>query len=277
VYPTGAFDPVNRIFLVTPTMVSNTWKQITAQLPVMANIQITIRVNYNKTIVGGLAIDDIKLTPGACPVRSNQICDFSYGYCGYEVIRTASGGGSGIGIIANSRVILQNKMKGPKFDHTTKDAGNYFLFTNQMTDANGYYVTQLIINHLPRTLNLGLQGSCLKFWYQIVGSMNFIIYVAPVNRFSYNDPQWVAMYHNHTTWTMGQLTINADYEHKVVFYLVQPKSLSYYIALDDISISDGACEPPISCDFDTDPCSWHDVDNLTLSNWNWGRFTGILI
>ena len=48
-----------------------------------------------------------------------------------------------------------------------------------------------------------------------------------------------------------------------------------YIALDDISLSDGPCEPPVSCDFDTDLCDWYDLDQFADSNWKWGRFTGI--
>lgn len=254
-------------------MVSNTWKQIRAKLPHVANIEIIIRLNFNKAIVGGIAIDDIKLYPGTCPVRSNEICDFSYNYCGYQVTRVAPEGGSGIGVIANSQVVHDFKLNGPPFDHTTKNTGNYFLFANKPNDIQGLYKTQLIINNLPPTR---FRGSCLKFWYQITsnGMLSLYIYVVPVNDFVYNNPEWVTAYPYHTNWTMGQLTINANYFHKIVFSMAQNKDSVSYIALDDISISDGVCEPPISCDFDTDSCSWNDVDNLTLSNWNWGRFTG---
>ncbi len=275
VYPTGVFDPVNRIFLVMPTMVSNTWKQITTQLPLMANIEVTIKLYFNKFVVGGIAIDDIKLYPGECSVRSNEICDFSYNYCGYQVTRVVPNGGFGIGVIANSQIVRDFKLSGPQFDHTTKNTGNYFLFANKANDIEGLYKTQLIINNLPPTR---FRGSCLKFWYQIKSdyTSSFYIYVAPVNDFVYNNPQWFTTYPNHTTWTMGQLTVYANYFHKIVFSMAQNKNPLSYIALDDISISDGICEPPMSCDFDTDSCSWHDVDNLTLSNWNWGRFTGKL-
>ena len=48
---------------------------------------------------------------------------------------------------------------------------------------------------------------------------------------------------------------------------------SQFIALDDISLSPGACEAQVSCDFDFDMCSWSNI-RTQMANWNWNRFTG---
>jgi hypothetical protein len=262
---------------MNPTIVSNSWKVVSLQIPTnIPNIKLSIRFSHYNPFVGGFAIDDMKLTPGLCTSIYGSYCDFEAGYCGYQVIRRAPPGNSGIGIIYNWQMSPGSRLPGPQKDHSSQGSlGKYFLFANRAVDPIGLYQTQLIINSLPTT---GIRGSCLKFWYQISSnfSSSFYVYAVPQNSLVYNTPHWVATYPNYTTWTMGEVTINAPYLHKIVFSFAQNKNNLAYIALDDVSLTSGACEPPISCDFDTDMCSWHDLKTID-SNWNWGRFTGIFL
>jgi hypothetical protein len=247
--------------------------QIPTQTP---NFKLLIRFSHYIPFVGGFAIDDIKLTPGLCTSIYGSYCDFEALYCGYQAIRRAPPGNRGIGFIYNSQMRAGSSLPGPRKDHSSRGSrGKYFLFANRATDPIGLYQTQLIINFLPTT---GIRGSCLKFWYQISSNSSsaFYVYAVPQNRLVYNIPHWVATYPHYTTWTMGEVTVNAPYLHKIVFSFAQNKDNLAYIALDDISLTSGACEPPVSCDFDTDTCSWHDIKTID-SNWNWGRFTGIFL
>ena len=87
---------------------------------------------------------------------------------------------------------------------------------------------------------------------------------------------WIVPYTHFDHWTKGQLTIRAPYKHKIVFSLNMPRVTppSQFIAQDDISLSPGACEAQISCDFDFDMCSWSNI-RTNLANWNWVKFTGM--
>jgi hypothetical protein len=250
---------------------------VSLQIPTNApNLKLSIKFSYFIPFVGGFAIDDIKLTPGLCTSMYGSYCDFEDGYCGFQAIRRAPPGNPGIGSIHNSKIAKSFGTPGPLNDHSSRGSlGMYFLFANSARDPIGLYQTQLIINSLPTT---GIRGSCLKFWYQISSNSSsaFNVYAVPQNRLVYNIPHWVATYPHYTTWTMGQVTVNAPYLHKIVFLFAQYKDNLSYIALDDISLTNGACEPPVSCDFDTDTCSWHDIKTID-SNWNWGRFTGIFL
>ena len=192
-------------------------------------------------------------------------------------MRTAiPSGRQGAGYISDS-VSDGTRLFGPQLDHSTGEpTGKYFWFGKSMDSrlVDTLYKTQLIINDLPPN---GFNAQCLKFWYTIGTStvQSFYIYVVPVDTVLYTDPKWTVPYNRFDRWIKGQVSINANYRHKIVFslYLSREAPDTEFIALDDISLTSGQCEPPVSCDFDLDMCSWMNL-GIYEANWNWVKFTG---
>ena len=182
-----------------------------------------------------------------------------------------------VGFLSNN---LQDfRSFGPQSDHTTGEASGFYFWVSKPngTEFVDYlYTTQLIINNLNAT---DFYAQCLSFWYQIhtPTTKAFYIYKATTTQTSYDDKIWEAPFNNFDRWTRGEVTISASYKHKVVFslYLSRTAPATSFIALDDISVRNGACEVPVSCDFDDDMCSWYNV-KTQQANWNWARFIGNL-
>src|SRR5581483_8312200 len=147
----------------------------------------------------------------------------------------------------------------PGQDHTlTTSYVGFFLFANKNDDPPGKYTTTIAIPNLTTT---GMRGSCLKFWYisnqASVKDVNkfgayFQVSLLQQNGKSNEVVTWREVYPLHNKWTHAQATIIANFPHKVVFTFTKEanKDMKAYIALDDVSLSDGACEMPIGCDFD---------------------------
>jgi hypothetical protein len=182
------------------------------------------------------------------------------------------GGYTGIGVITNAAVGARSF--GPVADHTTGEPSGYYFWFSKTMKNQLIYKTNVVINDLPPT---GLRPQCLKFWYQMNTPtvQSFYIYVVPVDQTNYDTPLWTVPYNNFSRWTRGQLTVNANYKHKIVLslYLSAAAPMNSFIALDDISLTTGQCEPPVSCDFDVDMCSWMNA-KTDQANWNWDKFTG---
>lgn len=81
---------------------------------------------------------------------------------------------------------------------------------------------------------------------------------------------------NHAdNWAVAQFTYSAYYTHKIVFSLSKPFDDVSYAALDDISVSQRNCKPPIECDFDDDFCSYDiDMNDKKKEYGSFGRFVG---
>ena len=61
------------------------------------------------------------------------------------------------------------------------------------------------------------------------------------------------------------MTINSAYDYKLVFEDVSGAYSTSDKALDDVVISDGACEPYSTCDFESSYCGWYHVRKLNFA------------
>lgn len=251
---------------VTGRQVTNSWQQAKTDAALQANQQLFIKLDHktNGQFQGGLAIDDIKITPGRCHYDAGMQCEFTaYSSCGFQST------GYGYPTQASSRGVAY----GPPIDHTSgAPTGYYYLFYKRGVATNGYYKSSLTIPNLATT---GFRAQCLRFWYQIntPSVSSLYIYVMPNTQTNpTSSPLWIPPSSNFTDWTRGQVTIYASYVHKVQFSLFMSTTAANtsFVALDDISLTPGTCETPVTCNFDEDFCNWGN----TLSGNLWRRFTG---
>ena len=77
---------------------------------------------------------------------------------------------------------------------------------------------------------------------------------------------------NHASWVTTQFVYAALYDHKIVFEMRKTYDLGSYVALDDISITDGRCDEPVTCDFDDDICSYGSSNQKY--DFDFARFVG---
>lgn len=246
------------------TQLSRMWQQAKTNIYLTTSNTLFIQLEHGFNFDGGVALDDIKLSPGQCHYDSGMECDFNqYTMCGYDR--------SGDGFVVMPK--YKGVDYGPVNDHTTGDDTGFFFFFHQPVKRTNAIKGQITINNLTATT---FRPQCLKFFYQIDAptTSSFYIYVMPSTQTTpQSSPVWVPPYNNLTQWTRGQTTIYSNTEHKIMmsFYLGLTAPVDSFVALDDISVSSGACEPPATCNFDQDFCAWH---NSPDADANWVRFTG---
>ena len=64
---------------------THSWKKAQATFHITPSNALSIQLQYSTPFIGSMAIDDIKLSMGECRYDSEIECDFSNGYCGYQV------------------------------------------------------------------------------------------------------------------------------------------------------------------------------------------------
>ena len=76
------------------------------------------------------------------------------------------------------------------------------------------------------------------------------------------------------SWTIVEFNKQAQFEHKVLFYMEKPADNTSLLALDDLEILGHKCQLPIDCDFENGHiCAYSPFQ----SKFNWGVFTGKLL
>ena len=86
----GLYTTFNKQTLVpfyktTGAVLSRTWKKVQGTIFNVIGSSISIQLQHSIPFIGGVAVDDIKLTIGQCKFDAGIDCDFSNGYCGIQV------------------------------------------------------------------------------------------------------------------------------------------------------------------------------------------------
>ena len=78
--------------LVTGKTISRTWRHTQTTINNIYNTTLSIQLSIDsQSRTSAIAIDDIKLTLGACKYTQGGECTFSDGFCGYQVSWTLTG------------------------------------------------------------------------------------------------------------------------------------------------------------------------------------------
>ncbi|XP_074544676.1 MAM and LDL-receptor class A domain-containing protein 1 [Halichoeres trimaculatus] len=223
---------------------------------------------------GSIAIDDIKVTSsedGSCPAERE--CTFQGSLCGLLPQPSAD--------FTWSRITGASKpsnSSGPSTDHTLGTEQGYYLSAqlyHHPEGSKGAVKTALMQPTPP-------EGECLMFWYYMegsgVGELN--VYVEASDSQIPSAQVWTRRGDQGKHWRHGRVTLlSPNNPYQVVFEAVVGNEPLRDIALDDLTVLNGACPPPGFCDFEMDLCGWVNSPSAESGmEWDWlsgdseGRF-----
>ncbi|KAF3698789.1 MAM and LDL-receptor class A domain-containing protein 1 [Channa argus] len=184
------------------------------------------------------------------PVGSNQLsCDFEKDTCSWYHDYSSS--------------LLWERING-QFYEEPKGNGYYMIIrTKYNIDISS--AARLI--SFPRPAG---QVICVSFWYHIFGnSIGSLRFIAKPS----GEPETVVWMRSGTQgnkWRFADLTFNSDKPIQVIFEAVVGDGPRKDIAIDDLTVFNGACPPQGFCDFETDFCGWVNYPPAESGvDWDW--------
>ncbi|TRY97688.1 hypothetical protein DNTS_035488 [Danionella cerebrum] len=205
---------------------------------------------------GHIAIDDLSIVEGACPPKEG-LCDFEEGDCGWiqktdddqDWIRAS---GNPVGSYPR-----------PEFDHTTNTmSGSYFYMESpacQEQECAAVMMSPLIQSG---------DAKCLQLWYYMEGQGTGILNV--YQQFSdSNRPSLVTQSGDQGgLWRFAQSSLTQSRSnYRIVVEGIAGQSGTGVIAFDDVQISNAPCSPSGLCDFETNICSWINLQEVDDADW----------
>ncbi|KAM4848312.1 apical endosomal glycoprotein [Urocitellus parryii] len=201
---------------------------------------------------GTMGLDDVAVRPGPC--WAPRHCSFEDSACGFST------GGQGLW------KRQANASWGPQTDHTTETAQGHYMVvdTSPVALPQGHVASLTSEEHQPLA-----QPTCLSFWYHLSlhnpGTLR-------VHMEEGKRRQVFSVYgHGGLAWRLGSVDVQAGQAWRVVFEALAAGMEHSYIALDDLSLQDGPCPRPGSCDFESGLCGWSCLawPGLGRYSWDW--------
>ncbi|GAB1286077.1 Apical endosomal glycoprotein [Apodemus speciosus] len=208
---------------------------------------------------GSMALDDLTVRPGPC--WAPKSCSFENSDCGF------SPGGWGLWTRQSNASGLASW--GPWIDHTTGTAQGHYMVVDTSPNLlpKGHVASLTSEEHQSLS-----QPACLTFWYHRgfhdPGTLR--VHVEEKTR----RQELSISAHGGLAWRLGRVNVQAEQAWKVVFEVVAAGVEHSYMALDDISLQDGPCAQPGSCDFESGLCGWSHLPWPSLGGYSWDWSSG---
>ncbi|XP_072154876.1 MAM and LDL-receptor class A domain-containing protein 1 isoform X1 [Bemisia tabaci] len=268
----------------------NGWYQ--AEVPVSSTnpFRIVLVGKVGKNNLGDIAVDDISLTPGACPTAP-QIAAAQSGDCTFEVDECEWG-----------NVILRERLDDIDWERTSGlSLRNPALHDHTLGTEKGYLVTlgRTAVQrpgarawYTSRIFKATTAPRCLSFWF--IMNEPFIDANGPslgaVSIFTKNidkqnnvvmKPIWRLYNHQGPDWQYGQALIKDPNDSIIIEGVWGSARINGFIALDDITFFGGSCStiPKAAtvrvgeCRFERDMCDWSNGTDKTIASWRLATIT----
>lgn len=209
---------------------------------------------------GDIALDDVTFNTGDCP--QSTVCDFEDGLCGYTQDKSDQFDWT----LHTGRT--NSNRTGPSADHTFQTNEGTYIYIESSLPRHQNDKARLDSPVYPPT-----SGSCLNFYYNMygrnVGALK--VYIRPAGITTLGRPMRTFAHNHGTDWFPAQLTIQSGTPYRITFEGVIGNGYQGDIALDDIMLRTGSCQPRGSCDFEHDTCEWRNRRN---DKFDWERVHG---
>uniref|UniRef100_A0A3Q0RCP4 Si:ch211-106h4.4 n=1 Tax=Amphilophus citrinellus TaxID=61819 RepID=A0A3Q0RCP4_AMPCI len=234
------------------------WLQVQSHV----NLQEVHQVIVEATVggeAGDIAIDDISLSPGPCPVS----CDFEEGSCNWQQWITDD-----FDWIRHSGY-THNPNTGPESDHTTNTpTGHYYYLPSSSTDQAG----QKAVMFSPL---YPAKGSCVQLWYYMYGKG-----MGTLNVYQQSEDGKEALIFSQTgdqglLWRFAQASL-LPWVHPYSILVEGVKAGPTQegdMAIDDVQLTSDQCPPRGFCDFENTMCSWSNMGG-GVDQGDWLRGSG---
>ncbi|XP_052037810.1 apical endosomal glycoprotein [Apodemus sylvaticus] len=208
---------------------------------------------------GSMALDDLAVRPGPC--WAPKSCSFEDSDCGF------SPGGWGLWMRQSNASGLASW--GPWIDHTTGTVQGHYMVVDTSPNGlpKGHVASLTSEEHQPLS-----QPACLTFWYHMSFRNPGTLRVHVDENTRHQELSISA--HGGFAWRLGRVDVRAEQAWKVVFEAVAAGVEHSYVALDDISLQDGPCAQPGSCDFESGLCGWSHQPWPSLGGYSWDWSSG---
>ncbi|KAG7228996.1 hypothetical protein INR49_013229 [Caranx melampygus] len=234
------------------------WTRRGTQNPEWINAQVTISMNdvvqpqivftghRNTNSQGFIAIDDIAVREGAC--NDQKMCGFESNLCGF------------VNSVSHKGKWLRERGTKHHVDHTY-GTENGFYVTVMTTNSTMTETAELITPEFTSATEM-----CVRFWYWLPGSSNELA-VHLLRNGEEGNALWKRSSVPSAGWEVAEVTVSSPPKFRVAFTVVQVPGTISAVKLDDISMRDGTCSPPGSCDFESGQCSWVNIHKEDGHDW----------
>ncbi|KAM9349890.1 apical endosomal glycoprotein [Symphorus nematophorus] len=108
---------------------------------------------------------------------------------------------------------------------------------------------------------------CVRFWYCLPAGSSNMLAVHVMRSGDQGDALWQRSGAPSSGWEVAEVTVSSPAKFRVVFKAVHVPGINSTVKLDDISVRDGACSPPGSCDFESGQCTWVNIPTEYGHDW----------
>ncbi|XP_033099732.1 MAM and LDL-receptor class A domain-containing protein 1-like, partial [Anneissia japonica] len=185
-----------------------------------------------------IALDDVRITDGACSKDAQTKCDFEDTYICYfeqdeyddfDWIRTSGS--------------TPTSGTGPKYDHTYETLQGSYMYIETSYPRYNNETARLWTSSYPAT-----NGTCVMWFYHMYGA-TLNVYLVNTEG-TVGAPAWANRNDQGNVWRIGKLSVETKTSFQIVFEGIVGSGDKGDIALDDVRIIDGACLRNETCDVD---------------------------
>ncbi|ESO97870.1 hypothetical protein LOTGIDRAFT_152977 [Lottia gigantea] len=244
------------------------WKQSSIDIAANASYQIVFEGVRGTSFQGDIALDDISVTDGLCGSLSS--CGFEdKTICGYQQdAKDNFNWFQNFGSTGSS-------FTGPPNDHTYGTRKGKYMYIESSRPRTAGQKARLI-----STSQYATNGACVTFWYHMYGRTTGSLNIYVRSGDTLGSAVWTMKGQQQNKWLQAQITVKSPSSWEVVFEGVIGNGYQGDIAIDDVLITDGACQLPGDCNFEKDMCSWKNTRAGDDFDWIMGagstpsRYTG---
>ncbi|XP_059850397.1 apical endosomal glycoprotein-like isoform X1 [Hypanus sabinus] len=140
---------------------------------------------------------------------------------------------------------------GPMYDHTITHGGWYLFVSPASTGGNNTAARLVSINQTATACDL-----CFSFWYHMYGPSIGYLNLKARQEGQPEQLLWTRTATQGNEWRRAFHTISPQLKHFQLIFEASLTEEAADIAIDDISVVGGACEPQHMCNFEADCCEF---------------------
>ncbi|KAG9273992.1 MAM and LDL-receptor class A domain-containing protein 2-like [Astyanax mexicanus] len=219
------------------------WRFSQAPLPhTSPEYRIVVEGVKQQSDQGVMAVDDIMLSTYPC--TGPGFCDFEVNMCGWRNVLDEDDTDW-----LRDQGNTQAPSTGPSIDHTTNSSVGYYLYVDITVGKQGSRA--LLLSEIFPADSTESTGQCFTFWYHIhgykIGTLNLYIN----NRTTHSsgnklgDLMWTESGDQGDVWWRSRVDIHYTEPFWFVFQYQKGEGSAGSVALDDLHITPGPCDPVI--------------------------------